>query len=356
MTTVRRTWRGTSWRKPCSIAGTCSGRCSCDAGAEGEVARPRPRADRLQVPVARRLPATVADSAAIRARVEDVALRGAERHAPHALRVQRTDQVRHCEQFVSRVMRPSGRRPASSWTYGPPAKPLVRKNVSTGTLLRRTIVPQRDTPGARKRADGLGQEGRRDAPAFRVRVDADGEDPAARLRAEFEGADFGEQITREAPRRFGGEADALAPGRRREELARTAGPVRALSAGRCEARRCARPRRDRSRRERPDARLPRAGSPQAFIARAPSPGSLRSAPPPTPRPRRAAAAAAGSRPRGTPCSPSWNARKPARPSVIMLSAEPGAVALLVAIPVLELVLAHALDGLRQAAGHRHARA
>ena len=112
-----------------------------DARAEREVARPALEHDRLEV---RR----------VRARVGEDARRAppsARRSMHVALRARRTSRARS-RSAVERL-RPGPGRPvdvsgpaalssdaARAATYGPPAKPLVRKNVRTGTSLRRTIV------------------------------------------------------------------------------------------------------------------------------------------------------------------------------------------------------------------------
>ena len=88
---------------------------------------------------------------------------------------------------------------SSSSTYGPATKPLVRKNGSTGTSSRRTMV--RTVRDAQ-----LGEAGarspRKQAPRRRrlqpVRVDADREDPAAGLAAELERAHLAEQVAHDA--------------------------------------------------------------------------------------------------------------------------------------------------------------
>ena len=161
-------------------------------------------------------------------------------------------------------------------------------------------------------------------PCARPGVDADGEDPAAGLRAELERAHLAEQVARRSrPNRSAARptSHVLArPGAR--NASEHALPVRALARAGVAARRC------RTTASRSSARA--AGSRTVDAASPDSRRGHRSAFPcararissisasPQARPRRAGAGAAGSRPRGTSLRALVEGAEPGAPSVIML--------------------------------------
>ena len=183
---------------------------------------------------------------------------------------------------------------------------------------------------------------------------ADGEHPAARLGAELDGPDLAEQVAREPVLRFDAEAERpiAAPGAKvlvEDRAASTRAWTRP-----CGGRRCARPPRGRLDVTTRHGWPSRGGVVRPLIGLRPcafaSTSFVSSSPQMAPSARRrpqqqevGLAARAAALVEGAEAGAALGHH---------VQPEPGAVRLAVLVPVGELVLAHALDRLREAAGHR----
>ena len=130
-----------------SISRTWPGRCSC-TDAPNEKCPPAPSRQIALRPARRRASAKTRCSAAIIARSMMLPF-----DAPNVTRQKAPSSIERDLHEIGHHGSPT-RGPSSTVRAartGPPANPFVRKNVSIGTLFRRTIVRTVDTPAARSR-------------------------------------------------------------------------------------------------------------------------------------------------------------------------------------------------------------